>query len=126
MGGGADVHSTHYYLGGGVLGSVITWVEVLTYPVVITIWVHYYLGGSADVLGVPGTHQIRPSKDPLYLRVAREALADFQTGAYPVFMITWVHCYLVEGGGRGSSRQFSNQGGRTQWSIFLGSIMTWL
>ena len=96
------------------------------YPVVIITWVHYYLGGSADVLGVPGTHQIRSFKDLLYLRVAREALADFQTGAYPVFMITWVHCYLVEGGGRGSSRQFSNQGGRTQWSIFLGSIMTWL
>ena len=40
-------------------------------PVVIITWVHYYLGGGADVLGVPGTHQIPPCK------VAREALADF-------------------------------------------------
>ena len=46
LGGGADVPSTHYYLGGGVLGSVITWVEVLTYPVVIIIrgFVIYWVG----------------------------------------------------------------------------------
>ena len=35
--------------------------------------------------------------DLLYLRVAGEAPADFQTGAYPVVIITWVHYYL--GGG---------------------------
>ena len=27
----------------------MTWVEVLTYPVVIITWVHYDLGGGADV-----------------------------------------------------------------------------
>ena len=70
---------------------------MLTYPVVIITWVHYYLCGGADVPGVPGTHQIRPFKDLLYLRVAREAHADFQTGAYPVVIITWVHYDL--GGG---------------------------
>ena len=34
----------------------MTWVEVLTYPVVIITWVHFDLGGGADVLGVPSGH----------------------------------------------------------------------
>ena len=50
---------------------------------VIITWVHYYLGGGADVPGVPGTHQIRKFKDLLYLRVAGEAPANFQTGGVP-------------------------------------------
>ena len=70
---------------------------MLTYPVVIITWVHYYLAGGADVPGVPCTHQIRQFKNLLYLRVAGEAPADFQTGAYPVVIIIWVHYYL--GGG---------------------------
>ena len=55
--------------------------ETGAYPVVIIIWVHYYLGGGAVVPGEPGTHQIRQFKDLLYLRVAGEARANFQTRA---------------------------------------------
>ena len=56
---------------------------------------HYYLGGGANVPGVPGTHQI----------------CQFNA--------------LLFCGWRGGSRQFSNWG-RTQWSLLLGSIMTWV
>ena len=39
-----------------LLGPIMTWVEVLKYPVVIITWVHYDLGGGADVPGVPSGH----------------------------------------------------------------------
>jgi hypothetical protein len=47
------------------LGFIITWVEVLTYLVVIVTWFHYYLGRGADVVLT-----------------------------YPVVLVTWVHYYL--------------------------------
>ena len=44
-----DISWVHY-------GLVMTWVEVLKYPVVIITWARYDLGGRVAVPGVPGGH----------------------------------------------------------------------